>query len=74
MSEWEAYYRIEPWGLENRNAAMLAALVVNALRGADQEPVQIEEFMPKFADEPKPDDKRELLIRRAKSLMRKKRG
>jgi len=46
LLSWYAYYRLHPWDQANRNAALLAALVANALRKEGDPPMRIEDFMP----------------------------
>jgi len=49
FAEWQAYRRIEPWGLErgDLNAAMVCAVIanVNAAKGRRYKP---SDFMPRF--------------------------
>jgi len=53
LSEWQAYYSIEPFGEERADLrnAMLCTLVANAMRGKNSKAMTIKDFMPDF--EPK---------------------
>jgi hypothetical protein len=55
LSEWVAYYQVEPFGEERADvrSAIVAATVANSNRGKDQKVMEIQDFMPKFeAKEP----------------------
>jgi len=49
LGEWAAYYAIEPWGEAPnywRNG-LLCSMVANAMRGKDQRPFEVSDFIPK---------------------------
>lgn len=52
LTEWMAYYQLEPWGEERADlrAGIIAATVANAARDPKKRrrPFRPEEFMPKF--------------------------
>ena len=52
FSEWLAVYKIDPFGNEREDLrmALLAATIANAHRGKDQEPYEVEFFMPKLGE------------------------
>ena len=48
LGEWAAYYAIEPWGEAPnywRNG-LLCSMVANAMRGKDQRPFEVTDFIP----------------------------
>lgn len=48
LDEWAAYYAVEPWGEAPaywRNG-LACSLIANALRGKDQRPFEISDFIP----------------------------
>lgn len=50
LAEWAAYYSIEPWGEASahwRNG-LLCSMVANAMRGKDQRPFEVADFIPEF--------------------------
>ena len=48
LTDWLAYYSIEPWGEERADlrSAIIAAIMSNRWRGKNERPRKIEEFMP----------------------------
>lgn len=51
LSEWAAYYKLEPFGEERGDlrSAIIAATVANANRDPKKsKPAKVEDFMPKF--------------------------
>ncbi len=50
FSEWQAYYRLEPFGYDRHdlNNGILCSLVANALGGKKSKSYKPEDFMPKF--------------------------
>jgi hypothetical protein len=54
LTEWLAYYGLEPFGAERNDLghAITASTIANANRGKQKRPFKVEEFMPKF-DKPK---------------------
>ena len=56
LTEWQAFEQLEPFGDENRQRALLAALTYNAYRGKDAPARGVEDFLPRWgADEPDDD-------------------
>lgn len=56
LAEWQAFYRLEPWGYEAERAlpaGLVAATVANCHRGKDSEPFTPLDFMP-YSEAPKP--------------------
>lgn len=53
MSEWIAYYGIEPWGAErdNLHAGIVASTTANLWRGEADEPLKASDFMLRFEEE-----------------------
>ncbi len=53
LTEWMAYYRLEPFGADRLELmiAQLTAIVVNALRSKGTSPRKPEDFIPKFAED-----------------------
>jgi hypothetical protein len=50
LAEWAVYYAIEPWGeapAHWRNG-LLCSMVANAMRGKDQRPFEVADFIPEF--------------------------
>ena len=47
LAEWQAYYKLEPWGEEraDQRMAQLTVIVANYLRG-DGQPFDLYDFMP----------------------------
>jgi len=60
LTEWAAYYMLEPFGEDRADlrAGIISATVANVNRGEKQEPLTAQEFMPKFGEgeegEPEP--------------------
>ena len=53
LSEWQAYFIVEPFGeyrADLRNA-IVACVMANANRSKDTEPFMVKDFMPKFEAE-----------------------
>lgn len=50
LAEWEAYYRLEPWGEERADlrSGVLASLICNALRGKSGKTRKPQDFMLRF--------------------------
>jgi len=50
LTEWLAYYQIEPWGEERADlrAAINTTVLANVNRGKSQRAYKIEDFMPDF--------------------------
>lgn len=50
LTEWEAYYRLEPWGEERADlrSGVLASLICNALRGKGGKTRKPQDFMLRF--------------------------
>jgi len=66
LSEWTAYYQIEPFGefRADIRSAIIATTLANIHRGKDQQPFRIKDFMPKFEIEKQsPDEMAEVLKR-----------
>lgn len=72
LAGWQAYDRLDPFGLErfDLHAAMLLATIRNALRGKDDDPVTVEDCMPMFGLTDEQRDRRER-ERRAEKLRKK---
>jgi len=53
LTEWMAFYRLEPWGAEvdDQRAALVAATVANTWR-AKGPPAKVEDFMPRREPQP----------------------
>ena len=53
ISEWMAFYELEPWGHDEewRRWAELLAMIANIMRGKDQEPFEPKQFMPSWRRE-----------------------
>lgn len=51
LTEWMAFFRLEPWGteVEDRRAALITSTVANAFRDTKKQrrPFTIEDFMPR---------------------------
>jgi Protein of unknown function (DUF4035) len=47
FAEWQAYYRMEPFGAwrDNYHAALIASTIANVNRGANTQPIQPSIFM-----------------------------
>lgn len=47
LTEWEAFFRLEPWGaeVENRRFALVAATIANMLRGERTRPYKLDDFL-----------------------------
>ncbi len=58
LTEWLAYYSLEPFGDEWPRTALLASLIAEVNRDPDKrsEPFTPEDFMPKFEEEPEDPD------------------
>jgi hypothetical protein len=54
ISEWMAFYQVEPFGEERADlrSAIIACVTANAWRGKNQKPFEVSDFLPKF-DPPK---------------------
>lgn len=54
ISEWIAFYNIEPFGemRADLRAALIATVMANAWRGANQSPFKITDFMLTFDNKP----------------------
>jgi len=54
LSEWMAYYELEPFGEERADlrAGIIAATIANVNRSKKQRAFQPAQFMPKFGGEP----------------------
>lgn len=50
FAEWQAYYRLEPWGEERADlrSGIIAATFANAHRAKGAKPAKAEDFMPDF--------------------------
>ncbi len=50
LTEWAAYYQVEPFGEERADlrSAIVATNIANGNRAKGQKPYKIEDFMPKF--------------------------
>jgi len=50
LTEWEAYYRLEPWGEERADlrSGVVAALISNAFRGKGGKVQKPQDFMLRF--------------------------
>lgn len=50
LSEWAAYYRLEPWGEAPQywRSGLLCSMVANALRGKDQRAFEVGDFIPEI--------------------------
>ena len=64
ISEWQAYYMLEPWGDDWRRSATIAAVLAEINRNAEErdEPFTVQDFMPGFAetdDEEEPEQKQD---------------
>lgn len=55
LSEWMAYYSVEPWGAErdNLHAGIVASATINVWRGEKDEPVNAQDFMLQFGEDEK---------------------
>lgn len=53
LAEWQAFYALEPWGDDWKRTALLAMLLAETHRNADErsEPFRMDEFMPRLAEE-----------------------
>lgn len=53
LSEWMAFYRLEPWGEERADlrAGIVASTIANSNRGKGQKPFKPQQFMPDFEPE-----------------------
>lgn len=58
LSEWMAYYSIEPFGerREDMRAAQICAILANIHRGEDTPPFSVDDFMPDFQRQPTKQD------------------
>jgi len=54
LTGWIAFSQLEPFGseMESLGHAITASTVANVNRGKGQKPYKVEEFMPKFENEP----------------------
>lgn len=52
LSEWIAYYQMEPFGEERADirSAIVACTVANVNRGKDQSPYELDNFLPKWEE------------------------
>ena len=50
LAEWNAYFRLDPFGQDRQDigAALVACTVANVNRSNDQDPYEIQDFMPRF--------------------------
>lgn len=50
LSEWMAFYELEPFGYERQEVvtAQLTAVVANMMRGSGRPPYKTKDFMPEF--------------------------
>ena len=50
LSEWQAFYQIEPFGEERADlrSAIIACTMANAWRGKNQRAFKLTDFMPNF--------------------------
>lgn len=50
MTEWIAYYQLEPFGEERADmrAAIIASTIANVNRSKGQKAYKVEDFMPRF--------------------------
>lgn len=56
LTDWMAYYRLEPFGEERADlrAGIIAAVMANAMSGKSSRKFTADEFMPKFGPKPEP--------------------
>ncbi len=56
LSEWMAFFTLEPWGceVEDARAALIAATIANANRDPKKrrKPYSVSDFMPRYTTEP----------------------
>lgn len=54
LTEWQAYYTLEPFGARQGyvQAAIVASTVANVNRGKDSRPFKPEDFMPQWDEGP----------------------
>lgn len=52
LTEWIAYYDIDPFGSERSdlNSAIIAQTIANTNRGQNQAPYDVKDFMPSFEE------------------------
>jgi len=55
LTDWEAYYRLEPFGAERGDlqAGIVAATLVNSFQGKGAKPVQPSDFLLQFSPDPR---------------------
>lgn len=57
LSEWMAYYALEPWGcqIDDQRSGLVASVIANVNRDAKRRPApyQVDDFMPKRGGEPR---------------------
>lgn len=48
--EWQAFYRMEPWGTEpaDKRAAIVASTIANIHRGRGKPAYKLDHFMPQY--------------------------
>lgn len=58
LTEWQAYYELEPFGMPWNQTALLASILANANRDPKEkpEPYTLNEFLPVPADDAEEDD------------------
>lgn len=54
LTEWQAFFKLEPWGTEVEllGHAQTAATLANINRGKGTQPYSVKDFMPKFDKKP----------------------
>jgi len=52
LTEWQAYYELEPFGPEraDMNAAVISSTIANVNRDSNSQAFSVEDFMPKFGE------------------------
>jgi hypothetical protein len=70
LSEWMAYYGLEPFGEGRADLRMgiLAATVANSQRGKDQQPFKPEQFMPQFEEQERDGSSWEQMLERVRMI------
>lgn len=74
LTEWEAFFRLEPWGneVENRRFALVAATIANMLRSEKTRPYKLDDFVLRSAAEAELDEEKRsrLLLEQMKARLR----
>ena len=70
LSEWMAFYRLEPWGEERADlrAGIVASTIANSNRGKGQKPFKVADFLPSFEPESEEEAAARLMARAMAAL------